>query len=155
MKLLQFLVFIGFVSVLSPAFADSAAEEEAEKLLNAVGMDEVLSQSMAQMLDVQLQQNPALVPYKEVMLEFLGKYMSYESLKPDMIRIYSEAFTASELREINAFYATDVGRKTIEKMPVLMAQGSQIAVARVQENMGELQSMIQAESERIQKLQQQ
>lgn len=154
MKLFQFLVFIGFVSVLSPAFADSAAEEEAEKLLNAVGMDEVLSQSMAQMLDVQLQQNPALVPYKEVMLEFLGKYMSYESLKPDMIRIYSEAFTASELREINAFYATDVGRKTIEKMPVLMAQGSQIAVARVQENMGELQSMIQAESERIQKLQQ-
>lgn len=154
MKSLNFLIFIGFMAVFSPAFADSASEEEAEKLLNAVGMEEVLSQSMSQMLDIQLQQNPTLAPYKEVMLEFLNKYMSYESIKPDMIRIYSEAFTASELREINAFYATDVGKKTIATMPALMAQGSQIAVARVQANMGELQSMIQAEAERIRKMQQ-
>ena len=37
-------------------------------------------------------------------------------------------------------------------MPSLMAQGGQIGAARVQANIGELQAMIKAESERLQKL---
>ena len=81
--------------------------------------------------------------------------MSYESLKPEMLKIYSEAFTADELKEINKFYATGAGKKTIEKMPTLMAQGGQIGAARVQENIGELQAMMKAEAERIEKLQSQ
>jgi hypothetical protein len=112
-----------------------------------------MEQSMSQMLDIQLQQNPALAPYKGVMMEFLNENMSYESLKPELIKMYSEEFTSSELREINAFYLTDVGKKSIEKMPTLMMQGGQLGATRVQENIGDLQAMIQAESERIQKLQ--
>ena len=135
------------------SLADAASEKEAEKLLNMVGTQEVMEQSMSQMLDIQLQQNPALAPYKGVMMEFLNENMSYESLKPELIKMYSEEFTSSELREINAFYSTDVGIKSIEKMPTLMMQGGQLGATRVQENIGDLQAMIQAESERIQKLQ--
>jgi hypothetical protein len=133
--------------------ADAASEKEAEKLLDMVGTQAVMEQSMSQMLDIQLQQNPALAPYKGVMMEFLNKNMSYESLKPDLVKMYSEEFTSSELREINAFYSTNVGKKSIEKMPKLMMQGGQLGATRVQENIGDLQAMIQAESERIQKLQ--
>jgi hypothetical protein len=135
------------------SLADAASEKEAEKLLDMVGTQAVMEQSMSQMLDIQLQQNPALAPYKGVMMEFLNKNMSYESLKPDLVKMYSEEFTSSELREINAFYSTDVGKKSIEKMPTLMMQGGQLGATRVQENIGDLQAMIQAESERIQKLQ--
>jgi hypothetical protein len=135
------------------SLADAASEKEAEKLLNMVGTQEVMEQSMSQMLDIQLQQNPALAPYKGVMMEFLNENMSYESLKPELIKMYSEEFTSSELREINAFYLTDVGKKSIEKMPKLMMQGGQLGATRVQENINDLQAMIQAESERIQKLQ--
>jgi hypothetical protein len=135
------------------SLADAASEKEAEKLLNMVGTQEVMEQSMSQMLDIQLQQNPALAPYKGVMMEFLNENMSYESLKPELIKMYSEEFTSSELREINAFYSTNVGKKSIEKMPKLMMQGGQLGATRVQENIGDLQAMIQAESERIQKLQ--
>lgn len=155
MKSIVISVFMALLCMSPISSADPASEKEAEKLLNLMGMEEALDQSMAQMLDVQLQQNPALAPYKEVMLEFLTKHMSYDSLKPDMLKIYSEAFTASELREINDFYATDTGKKTIQMMPELMAQGAQIGAVRVQENIGELQAMIQAEAERIQSLQQQ
>jgi hypothetical protein len=135
------------------SLADAASEKEAEKLLDMVGTQAVMEQSMSQMLDIQLQQNPALAPYKGVMMEFLNENMSYESLKPELIKMYSEEFTSSELREINAFYLTDVGKKSIEKMPKLMMQGGQLGATRVQENIGDLQAMIQAESERIQKLQ--
>jgi hypothetical protein len=135
------------------SLADVASEKEAEKLLDMVGTQAVMEQSMSQMLDIQLQQNPALAPYKGVMMEFLNENMSYESLKPELIKMYSEEFTSSELREINAFYLTDVGKKSIEKMPKLMMQGGQLGATRVQENINDLQAMIQAESERIQKLQ--
>ena len=150
MKLLNTFLWLAFLCVSSISSADTASEKEAEKLLNIVGMDQALEQSISQMVDVQLQQNPALAPYKEVMLMFFAKHMSYESLKPEIVKIYSKVFTAEELRKINSFYATEVGKKTIEKMPALMAEGAQIGAARIQENMSELQAMIKAESERIQ-----
>ena len=153
MKISKLFLLLSFLCVSWISAADTASEKEAEKLLNIMGMDQALEQSISQMLDLELQQNPALTPYKGVMLEFFAKHMSYESLKPDILKIYSEAFTADELKEINSFYATDAGKKTIEKMPTLMAQGGQIGAARVQENIGELQAMIKAESERIQSLQ--
>lgn len=147
------IVLITALGVSSMSLADAASEKEAEKLLDMVGTQAVMEQSMSQMLDIQLQQNPALAPYKGVMMEFLNENMSYESLKPELIKMYSEEFTSSELREINAFYSTNVGKKSIEKMPKLMMQGGQLGATRVQENIGDLQAMIQAESERIQKLQ--
>ena len=147
------IVLITALGVSSMSLADAASEKEAEKLLDMVGTQAVMEQSMSQMLDIQLQQNPALAPYKGVMMEFLNKNMSYESLKPDLVKMYSEEFTSSELREINAFYSTNVGKKSIEKMPKLMMQGGQLGATRVQENINGLHAMIQAESERIQKLQ--
>ena len=153
MNFSKVFVLITALGVSSMSLADAASQKEAEKLLNMVGTQEVMEQSMSQMLDIQLQQNPALAPYKGVMMEFLNENMSYESLKPELIKMYSEEFTSSELREINAFYSTDVGKKSIEKMPTLMMQGGQLGATRVQENIGDLQAMIQAESERIQKLQ--
>mgnify|MGYP000161915512 CR=1 FL=1 len=136
----------------SAAVADDA-HKEAEKLFNILGMESALEQSMSQMLDIQLQQNPQLAPFKNVMMQFFQKHMSYDSLKPDMLRIYAETFSGQELEKINAFYSTKVGKKTIEKMPALMAQGAQIGAARVQENIGELQAMIQAEAARLQEAQ--
>ena len=149
-KALVLAVFCSvFIGICSMAFAGNA-NQEAEKLLNVLGMETALEMSMSQMLDIQLQQNPSLTPYKNVMMTFFQKHMSYQSLKPDMLRIYAETFTAEELKEINGFYSTDVGKKTIEKMPQLMAQGAKIGATRVQENIGELQQMIQAEAARLQ-----
>ena len=139
MNFSKVFVLITALGMSSMSLADAASEKEAEKLLNMVGTQEVMEQSMSQMLDIQLQQNPALAPYKGVMMEFLNENMSYESLKPELIKMYSEEFTSSELREINAFYSTDVGKKSIEKMPTLMMQGGQLGATRVQENIGDHQ----------------
>ena len=132
--------------------ADEASEKEAEKLLDMMGMQEMMDQSVSQMLDIQLQQQPDLAPFKGVMIEFFNNNMSYESIKPELIKMYSEAFTASELKEIIAFYSTDVGQKSIQKMPALTAQGAQLGATRVQQNIGDLQAMIEAEAERLGKL---
>jgi hypothetical protein len=153
LKLSKLILLIALIIPCGYSFADEASKKEAEVLLNTLGLDKALQQTISNMLDLQLQQNPALLPYKQVMLEFFNKYMSYDSLKAEMVTIYSDAFTASELKEINAFYESPTGRKTIEKMPELMAKGGQLGAKRVQEHLPELQEMIKVESERIQKLQ--
>lgn len=153
MKLSKLILVIALITHCGYSFADNASKKEAELLLNTLGLDQVLQQTINQMLDLQLQQNPALLPYKQVMLQFFNKYMSYDSLKGEMVTIYSETFSAPELKQINTFYQSPVGKKTIEKMPELMAKGGQIGAKRVQEHLPELQEMIKVESERIQKLQ--
>lgn len=133
--------------------AANPAQQQAEILLDQMQMGQLMEQSIDQMLQVQLQQQPALVPFKQVMRTFLQKHMSYAQLKDEFVNIYAEAFTADELKQLNAFYATPVGQKTIQKMPELMAKGAQLGAQQVQDNMAELQQMIQEEAKRIEELQ--
>lgn len=150
-SIIIFLIMNMLLSSLAVAGEDTH-RQAAEKLLYVADMEKALEESIEQMLNIQLQQQPSLAPYKEIMLRFLKKHMGFESLKEDIVAIYIEEFTEKELNEIIAFYETPTGRKTIEKMPKLMAKGAQLGVSRVQQNIGELQQMIQAESDRIQKL---
>lgn len=121
----------------------ASAESEAEKLLNTVGMERAMEQSIATMLELQMQQNPALKPYQATMLAFFEKHMSYESLKPDLVVLYKDMFTEQELKELNLFYATAVGQKAIKVMPELMQKGAMIGAQRVQAHQGELVEMMQ------------
>lgn len=130
--------------------ASPSHTKAAEALLDSMNMQLLLEQSITQMLEVELQQNPAMQPYREVMLTFLNKHMSYKAVKDDMVRIYTDAFSEQELKEISAFYASSTGRKALEKTPELMQKGAMLGASRVQQNMQELQSMIEAEAKRLQ-----
>lgn len=143
------LVILSMFLLAGPAIAsDDEARKTAEELLSIVGIEQNLEKSIDQMLAVQLQQNPAMEPYKEIMRKYLNKYMSYETLKPDLVAIYAETFTTSELNELVAFYKSKTGRKVIEVMPVLMTKGAQMGISRVQSNIAELQEMIKVEAEK-------
>ena len=50
----------------------------------------------------------------------------------------------AELRRMIEFYRSDVGHKAQEQLPLLVAQGAQLAVRRVQAHMPELQKRIDA-----------
>ena len=101
------------------------------------------------MIDIQLQQNPAIAPFKQVMLDFFSKYMSWESLKDDIAEIYLEEFSIQELKELTAFYKTPTGQKAALRVPQLMSKGGELGMRRVQEHMPELQEMIAKEAEKM------
>ncbi len=138
-----------FLLAACSAYASEGERSEAAILLELTGTEQMLNQTMGNMLELQIQQNPALAPFKEVMLEFFEKYMGYESLKPELLRLYNENFTEQELKELNDFYRTDTGKKSIELMPYLVQQGSMIGVQRFQANQDELRRMIELEAARI------
>lgn len=135
----------------SPVWADEASTAQAEILLNTMGFKDSVERSIEPMVVMQIQQNPQLTPYKQVMLTFYRKHLSYDSMRPDMVRIYSSAFTAAELADINAFYQTETGKKAIQKMPELMTQGMQLGAKRVKDHLPELEKMIQDENARLAK----
>ncbi len=74
----------------------------------------------------------------------------FKTLKNDFVNMYVSEFTEKELNDITEFYQTPTGKKTIEKMPALMAKGAQIGEEKVRQNLPELQEMIRAEAEKIQ-----
>jgi hypothetical protein len=151
LNIIKTILFISSLLICNLSFADSGSQKEAEKFLNSLDMENSMNQSVDQMVSLQLSQNPALAPYKEIMQTFFNKHMSYKILKADLINIYANAFTESELQEINAFYQTPTGKKTIKQMPLLMRKGGEIGAERIKKNMPELQQLIKAESERTKK----
>ena len=133
-----------------PAFADDVGKMEAEKLLAVLDLQATMDQAMVMELDSQLKANPALAPYKDIVLGFMRKYMSYESLKPELVELYAGEFTAAELKEARQFYSTTTGRKFIASMPRLMTRGASLGSTQLQQHMGELDQLIKEEALRIQ-----
>lgn len=138
------ILILGMAVPLSSAWAaDDDGLKAAEELLDSLNMETLLSDSIDTVLTAQIQQQPQLQQHEQAMRTFLRKHMSYASLKPEFLRIYADAFTADELRELAAFYRTPLGVKTVSLMPQLMQQGSELGMRRVQENLPELQAMIE------------
>jgi hypothetical protein len=154
MRLITSFLLILIVIAPSLTSADPASHARvAEELLVTMDADNLLKQSISQMMQLQIQQNPQLGLYEKVLMRFFEKYMSWESLRPDFIDLYTQAFTEDELREILGFYKSQVGQKAVKAIPNLMAQGGQIGVKRIQDHLPELQTMIAEEIARLKKLQ--
>lgn len=61
-----------------------------------------------------------------------SKKINFEELLRDaQVRIYAKYFTEAELADLVAFYASPVGKKTIEVMPRLMADGMREGAEKV------------------------
>tara|TARA_B100000212_G_scaffold339883_2_gene319198 strand:- start:4697 stop:5191 length:495 start_codon:yes stop_codon:yes gene_type:complete len=142
----------GCILITPIASADREAEYEAERLLEAMELDVQFKYTMEMLIDQEIKSNPEMAPFREVLMSWASKVMSFESVKPDLIRIFSEAFTATELRLITAFHKTEVGKKAQKLLPEIMAKGAAIGEARGRERAGELEKMLQAELERQQKI---
>jgi hypothetical protein len=129
-----------------PAAADEASHRQAaDDFLQASGAAASMDAAATQMIDLQAKQNPAIAGLRDVMKKFMNKYVSYSAVKEDLISLYVEEFTESELKELAAFYRTPVGKKAAEKVPVMMAKGAELGMKKVQANQAELIKMIQAE----------
>lgn len=118
------------------------ARQAAEALFKALDYAKSYDETIQRLVDSQIQQMPVLAPYKPEMLAFLNKYMSWDSIKEEVIVMYSETFTAQELRELAAFYQTPLGKKALKKMPELVAKGAAMGQQRVQAHEAEFEAMI-------------
>lgn len=119
------------------------AEQAATDLLKIMGTDERLMDSATAMIASQIRSNPALEPYRDVILKWASRYLTWDELGPHFVKIYADAFTESELRDMIAFYKTPTGKKALTVVPDLMAKGMEYGGEVARKHQAELLEMIE------------
>jgi len=133
--------------------SDTATSHQAaaKELVAALKSGELIVAGMATMVDAQVKQTPQLAPFRDVMLEWARRYITGEAALPEFVKIYAAAFTEAELRELLVFYKTPVGQKLLAQQPDLMRQGVVVGERLAQKYQAELQQMMQARAQELQK----
>ncbi|MCH8558433.1 MAG: DUF2059 domain-containing protein [Balneolia bacterium] len=123
--------------------------EAAKELLITMNLPAQLEESIEAMIDMQIRQSPEMGMFEDIMKSFLRKHMSWDAIQDVYVGMYMDEFSEEELKEITAFYRTDIGQKFVSKqMPMMqrgMAKGEQI----VAENLPELEMMLQQRIEEL------
>lgn len=126
-----------------PTFTPTPGHQQAaETLLNTLYSEASFNQAIDQRLTAQFKVAPALQPYEPELRAFLSKYLSWASLKTELIGMYAQEFTEPELREITRFYQSPTGQKAIARVPALRQMALDIGQRRFQEHMPEFQEML-------------
>lgn len=129
--------------------ADDTTKAEATKgLFKVMNMQKTYEKSLSTMIEIQLESNPQLQPLRETFTSFMNKYLSWGVIENDMIKIYSDAFSLEELKELTAFMSTNVGKKWAEQGPELMRKGAELGQSIVKKHLPELQKMVMDELEK-------
>ena len=85
------------------------------------------------------QMTPAM---RTVLREFMDEHFRYEDLEPAFVRMYADAFTEQEIRDLAAFYRTPLGQRVVETLPEITAASQRIAMERLQTVMPQLMQQI-------------
>ena len=116
--------------------------QQVETLFQLTQMEKKIQESVDSVVQLQLRQNPQLAQHQQKVQAFFEKHMGWEALKSDITEMYMRSFSENELEQINAFYITPAGQKVIKVLPELVQQRNQLAMQRIQMNIGELQQAI-------------
>ena len=130
----------------NPAVAADSHREAVEKLLKLTQMQQKIDASVNNVVALQLRQDPAMRPHEDLLRDYLQRQIGWSAMKAPLTDMYMQTFTESELKEINAFYDSAAGRKLVEKLPELIKRRDRLAMQRMQDNIGELKSKIDAKT---------
>jgi hypothetical protein len=126
------------------AVETNSHRQQVETLFQLTQMEKKIQESVDSVVQLQLRQNPQLAQHQQTVHAFFEKHMGWAALKNDITEMYMRSFTEKELEQINAFYITPAGQKVIKVLPELVQQRNQLAMQKIQMNIGELQQAIAA-----------
>jgi hypothetical protein len=146
------LLTSGLVLVASLAAAQELSKAaKIERLLALTNADATVNlmfdQMKAQMKTMTASQMPAgTTPEQRAkaedvqtqVLDLVKSRMSWEKMRPEYVKLYSETFSDEEIDGMLAFYQSPAGRAMLEKMPAMMPK----IMALAQAQMGDLTSEI-------------
>ena len=145
MNKLSHLTTLLLILALSPAISSADAtshRQQVDKLFTLTQMEKKIQESVDNIIQLQIRQNPQLSQHTKAMNTFFDKYIGWNALKDDLAEMYMRRFSEEELEKINSFYITPAGQKVITVLPDLVKDRNQLAMQRIQQNIGELQKTL-------------
>ena len=152
MKLLSGILLVVLFLSCSIALADEASHRAAaEELVALMKTDEVVDHLFGQMTQILEQQfvrmgmpdsdRPVLMKYEHTLLMILEGDVNWKKMKNDFVEAYTRRYTEDELRAISASYKSSEGQEFMEKMPMLMLEGTIISQKKMPELMNKTQQV--------------
>lgn len=125
------------------ANADSASHAaKAERFLELVNADRIavpVYAQVQQMFAERFAQTQApeskralLESYQSKADAALEKAIGWKEVKPDLVALYTEAFSEAELTQLNEFYESELGKKMLTQLPQLNARSAQVTQAKLE-----------------------
>jgi uncharacterized protein len=144
-------------SVVLAALAITARAEDgnvpglksAEELVRVMNLEKLTMDGVNAAFELQIKSNPTLIPYRDVMHEWAGKYLTWDSFAPKIAALYAQTFTEKELHELTAFYGTQTGQKSLAEMANLFQKSAAIGQEVGQQHQKELQEMMRARADQL------
>ncbi len=148
------LVFLGVGLAMPLLHADEASKRaKIEEIFVATNVQGLMLQQQSQIRTMihqmvvqsapQLAGNQMMEEFEQTSMDDIQKVLSWESLKPEMIKIYADTFTEEELNGLSEFYKSPAGQAMIKKLPTVMSKTMAIAQARMGEELPRLQQHLQ------------
>jgi hypothetical protein len=152
MTLLRTLCGVALLAGSAHVLADASSHAaEAERFLQLTRADKMTVPVYAQ---VQQAFNQRFAEHpnkgKEALLEryqakanaSLDKVVGWDKLKPEMVQLYTRSFTEQELKDLNAFYQSPLGRKMMDKLPALTMDAAQLTQKRLMQAAPEVNKLL-------------
>jgi hypothetical protein len=150
----QYLVLVLGLSLVAAASSGAQAPtptpgavKAAAELMQVMHADKTLRDAISASFDVQIQNNPAMAPYRGALQEFADKYVTWETMGPQLTATYAQTFTESELKDLVTFYKSPTGQKLASQQATLAAKGQAIALSVIQAHQGELADLIRKQQQ--------
>lgn len=149
-----FRTFCGVVCLLGSSMALADADSharEAERFLKLTRADQMSTQvylQVRQAFEQRYAEQP--VPGKRALLEryqlkaeaVLDRSLAWDTLKPEMISLYTGAFSEQELAQLIAFYRTPLGAKLLDTLPALNLASARLTQRQVQKAAPEVNRLL-------------
>ncbi|MFB9864753.1 DUF2059 domain-containing protein [Rufibacter immobilis] len=136
------LVSVGGAMAQTQPQAQSSHYKAAEAMLVAMGTPKATNDNVQEMLTMQMEQVPAMKAAEVEVRSFFAKYMNWDAIKDDMIKLYMEEFTEKELKDMTAFYSSPTGKKLAQKQGTLAMRSTKIGQDKITPHMMELEEAI-------------
>ena len=142
------------IALTRPAAAQTPSQvAAANELFKSMKLESTVLTTSAAMIESEVGRTAGMEAYRSVMLTWLRKYMTWDAMKPELIKLYTETYTEPEMKELAAFYKTPVGQKSLAKMPDLLQKTALIGAKLGQPHIDELKTLMDARRAELQKQQ--
>ncbi len=134
-KILITLILSTHILVAAPSPHKKAA---ALTMLNAMNKEKNMDKLMANMIKMQVMQNPLLRMHKDQVIRFFMKHTSFQKMKSQLALLYARELSIPEMRTFTAFCKTKEGQRILLKMPRLINLSSALGQRNIQKHYPEL-----------------
>jgi hypothetical protein len=141
-----------FAALCVPAFGQASSKDaKIEKLMTSMNIDKQMNTVFTQMKSMVASQLPATATdeqkakaaeLQEKIFNLMQSRMSWEKMRPQYVKLYSDTFSDEEIDGLAAFYESPAGKAMLEKMPVLMAKSMSIAQDILKEIAPQIQQIV-------------